>query len=272
MYETLIRKPAVCGQFYASSTQKLKEDLERLIEKRAKKEAAIGCILPHAGYIYSGSVAGKTVARLKIKENAVLIGPNHRAGKAHSLMSQGFWLTPLGRVEINSSLASSIMSKSAHLSDDASPHSGEHSLEVVMPFLQYLKSDIKIVPILVTESEFSVYQEIAQSIACAIRESNLQDSTLIVASSDMTHYETCESANNKDKAAIRAMEKLDAAELINTVKRLNISMCGAAAAAIALLTAKILGAKSAELASYQTSAEVTGDYRSVVGYAGMIIK
>ncbi|MBU0548964.1 MAG: AmmeMemoRadiSam system protein B [Candidatus Omnitrophica bacterium] len=273
MPELPIRKPAVSGQFYSNSSEKLKENIQELIGNISNPVEAIGCILPHAGYLYSGSVAGKTVSRLKLKENAIILGPNHRGyGAAFSIMTKGQWQTPLGKTEINSDLAEAILNKSRHLSSDTLAHLSEHSLEVQVPFLQYLKKDIKIVPIAVTQAETSVYKEVGRSIAEALKEAGLANSSLIIASSDMTHYEPQKIAEEKDKEAIRAILELDEDKLIETVKRLKISMCGYAPVAIMLRAAKLLGAKKAELISYQTSADVTGDFQEVVGYAGMIIR
>jgi AmmeMemoRadiSam system protein B len=273
MPESKIRKPAVSGQFYAGSAGRLKEDIERLIDKEAKTTEAIACILPHAGYAYSGRIAGKTVSCLSVKENAILLGPNHTGyGAPFSIMTEGHWQTPLGKININSDLAKSILNKSIYLTDDMYAHIYEHSLEVELPFLQYYNPDIKIVPIVVTEDQPQVYKEIGESIASVLKESKLVNSSLIIASSDMTHYEPQRSAEKKDREAIEAILELNEDKLIDKIKRLKISMCGYVPTVIMLVAAKFLGAKSAELIDYQTSGDVTGDHSSVVGYAGIIIK
>lgn len=273
MPESPIRKPAVSGQFYSGSSERLQEDIEKLIDTKSHPVEAIGCILPHAGYIYSGKVAGKTVSSIKLKDNAVLLGPNHTGyGAVFSIMTEGYWQTPLGKVEINSVLARAILNKSKYLSEDAIAHTYEHSIEVELPFLQYFKPDTKIVPIVVTEDEISVYKEIGKSIALAIRELNQEKNTLIIASSDMTHYEPQRTAEKKDKEAIEAILDLDEDRLVEKVREFNISMCGYVPATIMLAAAKFLGAKTAELVSYQTSGDVTGDYGAVVGYAGIVVR
>ncbi len=273
MVEFSIRKPAVSGQFYSGSAQKLREDIEQLIDKRVAPTEAIGCILPHAGYIYSGKVAGKTVSRLSIGDNAVLLGPNHSGyGEPFSIVTSGRWQTPLGETDINSGLAESILNKSRFLTDDTDAHTYEHSLEVELPFLQYYNPGVKIVPIVVTGAQISIYKEIGKGIALALRECKLENSTLIIASSDMTHYEPQKHAEEKDKEAIEAILELNEDKLIERVKRSNITMCGYAPVAIMLVAAKLLGAESAELISYQTSGDVTGDYGAVVGYSGIIIR
>jgi AmmeMemoRadiSam system protein B len=273
MPESIVRQPAVSGQFYSGSALRLKEDVEELIDKSTKATEAIGCLLPHAGYVYSGKVAGKTVSRLKVKENVVLLGPNHTGyGRPFSIMTEGHWQIPMGRVDINSDLAKRILNKSRYLSDDTHAHLYEHSLEVELPFLQYYNPSIKIVPIVVTEDQPELYKEIGRGIALALKESKLINSSLIVASSDMTHYEPRKYAEKKDREAIEAILQLNEDELIDKIKRLNISMCGYVPTVIMLVAAKLLGAKSAELVDYQTSGDVTGDYGSVVGYAGIVIK
>ncbi len=273
MPESLIRKPVVSGQFYSDSTNKLKEDIDKLVDKAACPKEAIACVLPHAGYAYSGRVAGKTISCLSINNDIILLGPNHTGyGAPFSIMTEGNWLTPLGKVEVNSALAKSILTKSKSLADDANAHIHEHSLEVELPFLQYYNPDIRIVPIVVAAGRLCVYKEIGESIALALKESKSENPTLIIASSDMTHYESQKDAEKKDKEAIAAILELNEDKLLDRVQRLNISMCGYIPVIIMLVAAKLLGAKSAELVSYQTSGDVTGDYSAVVGYAGIIIK
>ena len=272
MDSTEIRKPAVSGQFYPGSAQRLKENIERLIDKDVKAAQAIGCMLPHAGYMYSGGVAGKTVSSVVVKDNVILIGPNHTGyGALFSIMTEGVWQTPLDNSEINSDLAKAILSESKFLSEDNLAHIGEHSLEVELPFLQYFNPKVKIVPIVASEDEISTYREIGSSLAQAIKRCKLERNTLIVASSDMTHYEDQKQAEKKDKVAIEAILQLDEGSLVNKIKGLHISMCGYIPTAIMLVAAKQLGAKEARLIAYQTSADVTGDYGAVVGYAGIIV-
>jgi len=273
MPELITRKPAVSGQFYAGSAGRLKEDIEKLVDKTAKAADAIGCVLPHAGYIYSGRVAGKTVSCLNVKENIILLGPNHTGyGMPFSIMTEGHWQMPLGKVDINSNLAKTMLNKSEFLADDAHAHLYEHSLEVELPLLQFYNPDIKIVPIVVTEDQPQVYKDIGKSIALSLKESKLLASSLIVASSDMTHYESQENAERKDREAIEAILELNEDKLIAKIKRFNISMCGYVPAVIMLVAAKLLGAKSAELIDYRTSGDVSNDYSSVVGYAGIIVR
>lgn len=267
-----IRQPQVAGQFYPSSSQELKNQIEALIDKQADKIDIIACMLPHAGYIYSGSVAAKTVSRINIKNKVILLGPNHTGyGARYSIMPQGSWQTPLGEIRIDSELAGEILHHSKYLKSDNAAHTYEHSLEVELPFLQYFKSDFEIVPIVFLSDELEILKEIGGEIASTIKERNIKDSTIIVASSDMTHYESQDQAQKKDKEAIQAILELNADKLIDRIQQLNISMCGYAPAITMISAAKLLGAKTAKLIKYQTSGDVTGDKSSVVGYAGIII-
>jgi hypothetical protein len=268
-----IRQPQVAGQFYPSSSQGLKNQIETLIDKQADKLDIIACMLPHAGYIYSGAVAAQTVSRINIKNKIILLGPNHTGyGVKYSIMPQGSWQTPLGEIKIDSELAGDILNHSQYLEADNEAHAYEHSLEVELPFLQYFKTDFEIVPIVFLSDEFEILKKIGKEIANTIKERNIKDSTIIVASSDMTHYESQEQAQKKDKEAIQAILELNEDKLIDRIQRLNISMCGYAPTITMISAAKLLGAKTAKLIQYQTSGDITGDMSSVVGYAGIIIQ
>lgn len=275
MEKPKIRKPAVAGQFYPSSPEDLKRQISSFIDKTdaINKTEAIACMLPHAGYMYSGAVAAKTVAGINLKDKIILLGPNHTGyGAQFSIMSEGSWQTPLGEIEVDNKLASRLLQQSKYLEDDILAHTYEHSLEVELPFLQYFKADFKIVPIVFLSDEIGALKEIGREIASCIKESGLQKQTLIIASSDMTHYEPQEQAQKKDREAITAILELDEDKLMSIIQRLNISMCGYAPAIVMLCAAKLLGAKEAKLIKYQTSGDTTGDYDAVVGYAGMVIR
>jgi AmmeMemoRadiSam system protein B/AmmeMemoRadiSam system protein A len=227
--------------------------------------------LPHAGYIYSGPVAGATISKIRLRDTFIILGPNHTGlGKAFSIMTQGFWRTPLGDVEIDSELARNIATLSSYLEKDSDAHRYEHSIEVQLPFLQYFKKNIKFVPIILAQADGAVYKEIGKAIARAVKK--LKREVIIIASSDMTHYESQASAKEKDNRAIEAMLALNEDELMDRVERLKISMCGFAPAISLITAAKALGAEKAELVRYQTSGDTTGDHSSVVGYAGLIFK
>jgi len=266
----MIRHPVVAGQFYPGSASQLKAMIEMLVDEKVEKQDVIGLVSPHAGYAYSGPVAGAVISRIKFKDTFIIMGPNHTGmGKPLSIMTQGTWKTPLGEVEIDAELGKQILATSSHLKEDDAAHQCEHSIEVQVPFLQYFKPDIRIVPIILGYASGATYKEIGKEIAKAVRKLNRE--VLLIASSDMTHYEPQELAQRKDTQAIDAILGLDEDELLKRVEELNISMCGYAPTVSLISAAKELGAKSVELVRYQTSGDTTGDYSSVVGYAGIII-
>jgi hypothetical protein len=267
----VIRNPVVAGQFYPASASELKSMLKGMVDEKVAKEEVIGLISPHAGYIYSGPVAGAVISRIRFKDTFIIMGPNHTgSGKPFSIMTEGRWKTPLGEVEIDSALGKQILANSRYLQEDKAAHLYEHSIEVQLPFLQYFKSDFKLVPIILAHAGGAIYKEIGKEIAKAVKESGKK--VVIIASSDMTHYEPQASAQKKDNQAIEAILALDEDELLKRVDEFNISMCGYGPAVSLIAAAKELGAKEAELVKYQTSGDTTGDYSSVVGYAGIIIK
>jgi len=272
MEKSNLRKPAVAGQFYPSSNPELKKQIESFINNKADKLDVYGCMLPHAGYIYSGPVAGYTVSQINIKDRIILLGPNHTGyGTPFSIMMQGIWQTPLGEIAIDDELAKALLGSSEYLQDDTLAHLYEHSLEVELPFLQYFKQDFKIVPITIASNNLSELKEVGKAIASVINKLDIKDSVMIVASSDMTHYEPQGEAEKKDKQAIEAILELDGDKLIQRVQRFNITMCGYAPVVVMLSAVKLLGANKATLVKYQTSGDITGDTDSVVGYAGIVI-
>jgi AmmeMemoRadiSam system protein B len=272
MEDFKVRRPTVAGQFYPQDTLQLKRQIEEFIKKDIVKKEVIACVLPHAGYIYSGRVAAETIAHIKIKEKIILLGPNHTGlGASLGIMTEGKWQMPLGDILIDEELAKIFLKKCSDLEEDFLSHLYEHSIEVILPFLQYFKKDFKIVPITVMSNEKEVYKRLGIALAEVIKENNLKDKTLMIASSDMTHYESQVSAEKKDRLAIEAILELDEDKLLERVNRYNISMCGVAPVSIMLSYAKNLEAEKAELIKYQTSGDVSGDYSSVVGYAGIIV-
>jgi AmmeMemoRadiSam system protein B len=270
-----IRRPVVAGQFYPASSQGLMKQIRDLLDE-GREEAPVSdclaCMLPHAGYVYSGSVAAQTLAQVKVKDKIILLGPNHTGyGAEFGIAKEGSWQTPLGDVSIDSELAAEILKGCKYLRQDYLAHAYEHSLEVELPLLQYFNKDFAIVPITFFPGELQILQEIGRGIAAAIKKLNLKDRTLIVASSDMTHYEPQAEAARKDKEAIQAILDLDEKRLLGKIRELEISMCGCVPVAVMLVAAKELGAQKARLVKYMTSGDVTQDKTSVVGYAGVII-
>lgn len=265
----MIRQPAVAGQFYPGSARELRALIKTMVDEKAAKEEVIGYYAPHAGYPYSGPVAGAVVSRVKFTDTVVILGPSHTGmGAPFSIMMEGTWRTPLGDVEIDSALAKKILAGSAYLKPDVAAHIEEHAIEVQLPFIQYFKPAFKLVPITLSHATADVYENIGKAIALAIKESGKP--VVIAASGDMTHYASQKSALSQDKLAIDAMLRLDAVDLLARVRRFNITMCGYASAAALIFAVKELGGNTADLLKYQTSGDTTGDFSSVVGYAGII--
>lgn len=272
MKQANIRKPCVSGQFYPAVGEELIKMIASFVDRPVQKQDVIGCILPHAGYIYSGRVAAQTLASVNIKDTIVLLGPNHTSkGAIFSISSRGYWQTPLGNVEVNSDLASLFLSKSKYLKDDCLAHLEEHSLEVQLPLLQYFRKDFKIVPIAIQTDDLSKLKSFAEELASVIVENGFQDSMMFIASSDMTHYEPQKLAEKNDALAVSEIIALNEDKLQEVVKQFSISMCGFAPIAVLIKVAKLLGAKEGRLVKYQTSGEASGDTTSVVGYAGITI-
>jgi MEMO1 family protein len=268
---TLVRYPVVAGQFYPAAASALRTMIGAMVDERAEKTDVIGLVSPHAGYVYSGPVAGAVISRIKPGDTFIIMGPNHTgAGKPFSIMVAGNWRTPLGDVRIDTELANRLLKSSKYLEEDENAHAFEHSIEVQLPFLQYFKPDIKLVPIILSYAVIDVYRDIGQTIARAVRES--PHKVVILASSDMTHYEPQSSARRKDAEAIEAIVSLDENLLMHRINESGISMCGYGPVTALIAAAKGLGAKRGELVKYQTSGDAGGDKTSVVGYAGIIIE
>jgi len=267
----MIRAAAVAGQFYPRDREGLLKTVEKLVDTTLPKQEVRCVIMPHAGYIYSGPVAGKTISHVNVKDTVLILGPNHTGlGLPYSIMSEGAWETPLGEIKIDSGLAKLILQDSKFIKIDENAHMFEHSIEVELPFLQYFNKDLSMVPMIISDLNLQYFKSVGQEIARAIKQHTKP--TLIVASTDMTHYQPHDMAKDKDAQAIEAILKLDVEGLNKVIKKRNVSMCGFAPVAVAIYACLELGAKKAELIDYKTSGDITGDYSSVVGYAGIIIK
>ena len=265
------RTPAVAGQFYQGTASKLTQQVKQYINSNAVKEHAIGILSPHAGLIYSGSVAGEVYSAIEFPKTFVLIGPNHTGiGAKVSMMASGEWEIPTGIFSIDEKLSRRIAANTPIISEDAQAHTFEHSLEVQLPFIAYFSTEPKIVPITVMSASLEECRLLGEGIAKSIKEVNY--SVVIVASSDMSHYVPEDVARQKDKKAIEMIKSINPEGLYTVVSRERISMCGYLPATVMLFAAKALGAIEARLVKYSTSGEVSGDYDQVVGYAGMIVK
>ena len=266
----MIRQPAVAGQFYTGNGQKLRTELETLIPVAGAKEKVVGIIAPHAGYMYSGAVAGEVYGRIEVPPTVVVLGPNHHGyGARAALYPDGEWLTPLGTVPINARLAELVGKHAPFGEEDSTAHHYEHSLEVQVPFLQFMRPDVTIVPICIGFGDFAGCSSLGKGIALAIKEYG--EETLIVASSDMTHYESAAAARKKDNLAIREVLALNPEGLLKVCRSESITMCGVVPATVMLVAALELGATKAELVRYATSGDVTGDNRQVVAYAAFTV-
>ncbi|HEV2424467.1 MAG TPA: AmmeMemoRadiSam system protein B [Terriglobia bacterium] len=266
-----LRQPAVAGHFYPADRQTLERDLDSYFDQgKPPYPGALSCLVPHAGYMYSGHVAGAVYGRLAPQPCYVVMGPNHRGyGESLAIMSAGAWLTPLGQVPLDSTLARALQERCPALVEDAKAHSVEHSLEVHIPFLQRSARDFTLVPIALGTDDFDSLESLGHALAAALRSS--PHPVFIVASSDMNHYEPDGITRVKDRKAIDRILELDAAGLYETVFRERISMCGFAAATTMLVAARDLGATRAELVKYATSADAGGPRDAVVGYAGIVV-
>jgi len=269
--------------FYAGSAQSLRAQIEEcyahklgpgVLPKVSDRnlQSVVALVSPHAGYMYSGPVAAHGFYQLAADgrpDTVVLFGPNHRgSGSALAVVRDGVWRTPLGDVEIDTSIAD-LISKECRIVDvDDSAHAFEHSIEVQLPFLQHLYgSAFKFVPIAFLMQDLQSSREVGSAVAKALEGKN----AVVIASTDMTHYEPQRSAETKDKAAIDALLKLDEEKLYSTVEALNMSMCGYGPTVAAITAAKALGTRKARLLCYKTSGDITGDYSAVVGYASIML-
>lgn len=265
-----VRIPAVAGRFYPGDPERLRRDIHQYVSVSGNKIHAIGCVAPHAGYMYSGHVAGAVYARLELPKRFIILCPNHTGvGEPLAIMSEGSWKTPLGNVQIDSELAKALMARFPLISEDELAHRAEHALEVQLPFLQELAGTFQFVPIAVGTARFDALSALGITMADVIQ----QDAgrVLIVASSDMNHYEPDDRTRVKDHKAIEKILALDPKGLYETVRDEDISMCGFGPAVAMLTAANRLGAKTAQLIKYATSGDVSGDRDAVVGYAGIAV-
>jgi AmmeMemoRadiSam system protein B len=268
----MLRNAQVAHQFYPGDPDVLERTVEKFLSAGAKtKVDALAVIAPHAGYIYSGQVAGNVFAEVNVHSNVVLIGPNHTGlGERASVMTSGKWQIPTGTVDINEGLARSLLDSCGLFLDDYTAHMGEHSLEVELPFIHYLNRNARIVPITVMPASFNQCSEMGKAIADVILACD--EKVLMVVSSDMNHYESDDVTRKKDNLAIDRALELDADGLLQVTSKNDITMCGVVPSAIAIVAARQLGAKGARLVSYATSGDASGDYGHVVGYAGIVIE
>lgn len=284
MPAAIIRKAFVANQFYPGDREVLRAAVEAYLKAGKNSEKAAGnppsilaeetaaaIISPHAGYIYSGCIAGRVYAGVTIPDDIILIGPNHTGlGERAAVFAGGEWEVPLGRLRVNEKLSRLVLDKSPSFTADTEAHAEEHSLEVQLPFIYVKNPGASIVPITVMPAKHSECEEMGYALAAAIKEYGKD--VLIIVSSDMNHYEPESVTIKKDKIAIDKVLLLDSAGLLDAARKNRITMCGVVPAAIAIAAAKKLGATAGTLIAHSTSGKTSGDYEHVVGYAGIIIK
>ena len=272
MATALVRHPAVAGRFYPSDPEALRQEVDTYLSQLPLRKVigALGCIAPHAGYTYSGHVAGAVFAGLEVPELCVVMCPNHTGmGRPFAIVSDGAWETPLGSVPIDSDFAAELKRRSQLLHEDSAAHRSEHAIEVELPFLQIRQPWVKFVPIALGTGQFEALEQLGIALAEAIVAHGKP--VLIVASSDMNHYESDAITRVKDQSAIEAILRLDVRSLHEVVTQQQVSMCGFGPAVTMLTAVKRLGATSAELVKYATSGDISGDRNAVVGYAGIVV-
>jgi AmmeMemoRadiSam system protein B len=267
----MIRPPAVAGLFYPSDPAELALEVGKYSPSVAGKVSAVACVVPHAGYMFSGHVAGAVYSSLEIPARCILLGPRHfPRGEKMAILSEGSWQTPFGAAQIDRELAAELMHACPRLREDGVAHEREHSLEVQIPFLQRIVSDFRFVPVVLGTDRYPAIEELGRAVAQVVRAH--AEKILIIASTDMNHYEDDATTRAKDQRAIAQILALDPRGLYDTVRSEGISMCGYAATVAMLVAAVELGAKEARLVRYATSGDINGERDRVVGYAGIIIQ
>lgn len=267
----MIRLPAVADRFYPGNPKNLAKMVQELLppQNLTPKQDAFALVVPHAGYIYSGAVAAETISKVNIPETVILLGPNHH-GQGHPVaLSAAIWRMPNGDISVDTAILQQLLSLPTPIHQDELAHRHEHSLEVQIPFLQALQAKLTLVPITLSYISYPLCEDVGRKIAAAIKSS--EKKVLIIASSDMTHYESRIEATRKDNQALKYIEQLNPQGLYDYVIAQRISMCGMIPVSIALIAANILGAAKAEIVRYTDSGETSGDTAQVVGYAGIII-
>lgn len=264
------RQPAVAGRFYPGDARTLERDLATYLQSKAKPAPAIGVVAPHAGYVYSGPIAGAAYAEVVVPRSAIVLCPNHTGmGARRSLWPAGSWKLPGGELEVDEALADAVCA-AAKLEPDALAHQHEHALEVQLPFLRARNPDVAIVPICLSSLSVRDCVQIGEGIAKVVGAGKRAE-VLLVASTDMSHYVSAKDAERLDKMALDRVLAIDPEGLYEVVEQNDISMCGYLPTTVVLAAARALGAKSARLARYGNSGEASGDFERVVGYAGVVI-
>lgn len=265
------RKPVVAGQFYSDSPERLRQEVARYLSQETPPDGAGKmAMVPHAGYMFSGAVAGRTLARCAPGDTVLLLGPNHTGrGKPFAVWGDGQWSLPGGSLPVEEDLSARLLQGCPELEHDYAAHRYEHSLEVVLPFLWARNENTRIVPVSIAEPGLNALKRAGRNMAGVLQD--WPRPVTVVVSSDMSHFVSAQQAKENDELAIQAILELDADKLYQVVREHGISMCGVLPMTVGLSLAVELGASSAELVQYATSGDVIGDYQQVVGYAGIVI-
>lgn len=279
-----VRRPTVAGQFYEGDAEALKTQIENCFRHKfgpgqlPKVDSngprkIIGLICPHAGYMYSGPVAAKAYYELALDgkpDTVIILGPNHTGhGSGLAIVNEGFWRTPLGDMEIDVETANMIVEEAGIIDVDDTAHRSEHSIEVQLPFLQYIYGKgIKFVPISFLMQDLQSATEVGKALTKIVADRN----AVVISSSDFTHYEPQEYVNKKDFAALKAVENLDTKQLYSIIEKQDVSACGYGPIAALMTLSKVSGVKNAAVLSHKTSGDITNEFSSVVGYAAVIFR
>jgi hypothetical protein len=268
-----LRRPAVAGLFYPAQPAALLATVQELLAGPHAAATAIAVIAPHAGYVYSGRTAGRVLSGVEVPRRCIVVAPNHtgagRSEQGGSVYAVGALQTPLADVPVDETLAADLLARCPILEDDPEAHRTEHAVEVMLPFLFARRPDVAIVPIVLGWSDWPRTRTLGEALAAVVKAST--EPVLLVASSDMNHYEDAATSRRKDEMALAEVTRLDGEALLDVTKKRRITMCGRAPAAAVLHAAKLLGATRAEVVDYSHSGMTTGDDSSVVGYAGVVI-
>lgn len=269
------RNPVVAGMFYPDDPDILSHEVRTRLATATRRDAepTLMVMVPHAGYAYSGDVAGQTLGAANLPDTLVLLGPNHTGlGAPLAVWPGGCWHTPLGPVHVDAELADALADSGAGFERDTAAHVREHSIEVVLPFLQEYTPDLAVVPVAVARPDPHALHEAGQALAAVIRRASTSGRRIaLVVSSDMSHYLSQAETLRRDRLALARMEALDPLGLYATVRDRDISMCGVLPATLGLFAALEMGAESARVEAYATSGDVSGDMERVVGYAGVLV-
>lgn len=282
----MLRKPAVAGMFYPDDSEELVKTIEDCflhsfgpgkipdIESFEGNDYPVNVMVPHAGFQYSGTIAAHSYCELAkngFPEVFIIIGPNHTSlGSEVSVFNKGEWITPLGNIQIDEEFADTLISFSDFASADFAAHMREHSIEVQLPFLQYFSNDFKIVPVVLGSQTISAANDLAAAILKAGEK--LDKSYCVIASSDLSHFNTQERANKVDGFVLEDIENMDEFKLLEEIIQYNITMCGYGPVMTTMILSKMCGKNTSEILAYKTSGDISGDLSSVVGYASGIFK